>query len=124
MNKNDGPDPILEYTYPIEQKFTRCPNCGNEDTFAARELRILKEHGRAGEDARAFLFGKRSIVADQRNPMIQVPMVAAEFDVCVECGTMYATRVNVTLTSPQILQGGSVPNRQQRRHPGNLLGGN
>ena len=86
---------------PVElvAEFNQCPNCGSERRFAKSIADELIEKGLMGKDLNWGLHLIGGPIYDQRKiPTMLVgvstaPVALASVDVCLDCGTIYAIRL-------------------------------
>ena len=86
-----------EIQFPLD--FDVCPNCGSTKRVANELVQVEKEHNLAPLGMKAWLWDHQTIIADKKSPPVSAPVVAACFDVCVDCGTLYCVHVEVTRVS-------------------------
>lgn len=82
----------------IVAEFDKCPNCGSTRRFAGEVAEEQKEKGAVGEGLKFGLQQVGGPIMDPRKISqtlvgAKVPVVTALLDVCMDCGTIYAVRL-------------------------------
>ena len=82
------------------KEFTECPNCGSNQRFCEQLGQELKDRGLARPDW-TFNYDVRSgVVMDTKYTQVRIlagatlPGFAIALDICMDCGTLYAVRLN------------------------------
>ena len=101
--------------------FDTCPNlvkkgsltsleiCGSKRRAA--ESIILKEieEGRLRKEAHGGTRVGQAILGDARTIALSVPAILVTYDVCIDCGYEYVTRVDKIKATPQVIPQGLQP---------------
>ena len=102
------------------KEFNKCPCCGSESRFFEGIVKELKQRGIADKDFNFFLDLKTGPVASPQ--MInklpiggEIPGFAFATDICTDCGTIYAVRLDKITVKKGLAPVQFIPNRQQRR---------
>lgn len=85
-------------------EFDKCPGmkdgkpCGSTRRFAGEVAEEQREKGLMGKGLKVGIFQMSGPIADPRkvNQMLvgtKVPIISALLDICMECGTLYAVRL-------------------------------
>jgi hypothetical protein len=83
----------------MELTFDKCPNCKSTNQVAGSLCKQEQEKGKLNKGEYIPLYGFQAVIA---NPNKQskiilarstVPVVTAVFDICADCGTFYAVKV-------------------------------
>ncbi len=113
------------------KEFKKCPQCGSDQRFGEQLTNEIKDKGWAREEFEFCLQIYQSVVVDQTQQAkipigSKVPGLTVHTDVCMECGTIYATKIMRIEATKSITPAQIQPNRMQRRHPGGppLFNGN
>ena len=84
----------------FHREFTLCPNCGSDQRFCEQLGQELKDRGLARPDW-TFNYDVRSgVVVDGKTTQTKIftgatlPGFAIAVDICMDCGTIYAVRLN------------------------------
>jgi hypothetical protein len=82
----------------LVNQFDQCPNCGSTTKFCASLAKEMVDRKLAKDDFTMYLGVYRAPVIDQRTePKIpigsEVPVLIAFTDICQDCGTIYAVRL-------------------------------
>lgn len=85
-----------EIRFPLS--FGSCPNCGSTRRVAEMVTNEEIEKGKISSTAKTSMFNMKSLICDpDRMSKLFVPQKAivllAAADICVDCGTLYATSV-------------------------------
>jgi len=82
----------------FKKEFKKCPACGSENRFFESLAKELKERGIARKEWNFALDSKQGVVTDPQ--MVagvpigsELPGWSFETDICSECGTVYATKL-------------------------------
>jgi len=82
----------------IIAEFDKCPVCGSTRRFAVSVAEEQREKGLMGEGLKYGIYQMAGPILDPRkvNQMLvgtKVPTVSVLLDVCMDCGTIYAVRL-------------------------------
>jgi len=82
----------------IIAEFDKCPHCGSTRKFAEEVADEQREKGLMGKGLKVGIFQMAGPVADpskisQMLVGTKVPIISALLDVCMDCGTLYAVRL-------------------------------
>ncbi len=80
------------------KKFTKCPNCGCEERFFESVANELKEKGQMRKEFGFHLDAKQGAITDPvkfEAQLVGSEVVGYAFatDICPECGTIYAVKL-------------------------------
>lgn len=93
---------MIEERPEFPKTFDHCPNCGSTRRVANEILQAEKEKGKILDgNVTAFMSKDSTIIADPRKQWLSAVAVTALYDVCMECGTLYAFRVETQVVVPQ-----------------------
>jgi hypothetical protein len=82
----------------IIAEFDKCPNCGSTKRYAESVADEQREKGLIGEGLKFGIYQVGGPIFDPRkvNKMLvgsKVPVILALLDVCLDCGALYAVRL-------------------------------
>lgn len=82
----------------IIAEFDKCPVCGSTRRFAEEVAQEQKEKGLMGEGLKFGIYQMAGPILDPSkvNQMLvgtKIPTISALVDVCLDCGTIYAVRL-------------------------------
>ena len=95
-------------------EFKDCPNCGSNRRLCESLVKELKEKGFADPNFVYHLTVHRGIVIDKRHEK-EIPFgteldeVNVTTDVCMDCGTIYATLIGTNKVRKTLNIGGKLP---------------
>jgi len=95
-----------EMKFPIE--FKKCPICGCTETVTRLACEEEKEKGVIPKEAFVSMEKTQVPLMGNMPPKLTVRVLIACWDVCVDCGHKYCTRVEIQTTQVQI-QGPKMP---------------
>ena len=109
--------------FPVE--FSKCPLCGCPETVTRLACEEEKEKGIIPKESFVSMEKTQVPLMGRTPPKLTVRVLIACWDVCVDCGNRYCTRVEIQTTQvqvrpPQMPQGfpGSFPSFPPGAHPG------
>jgi len=91
----------------MDKQFNQCPNCGSEQRFCETLANELKEKGFAREEWTFSYETRQGAVVDKAKeadiPLgSDVPAFSITTDICLDCGTFYAIRLNSGTVTKQM----------------------
>jgi hypothetical protein len=99
----------------------KCPSCGSPGTVSQLGCAEAKAKGVIKPDDFTFLENTSTPVTLPQLAVVSVNVIIVFYDVCAVCGTRYSTRSQLMSVPVSAQIAGS--NRQERRHPGQIVGG-
>ena len=100
--------------------FEKCPLCGCTETVTRMACEEEKEKGVIPKDAFVAFERTQMPLMGKIPPKLTVRILVASWDLCVDCGNKYCTRVDIQ-TVPVSVQGPKMPG-QQPGHMGQFPG--
>lgn len=92
----------------INKQFNQCPVCGSKKRFLESLVTKIKEQGYARAEWRMGYDFRQGIVIDQAREAIiplgaKLPTYRIFTDICMDCGTIYATSIESGTATKQIV---------------------
>ncbi len=108
------------------KEFKKCPVCGSNLRFGEQLTNEMKGKGWARKEFEFCLQIHQSAVVDQTQlakiPIgSKIPGLAVHTDVCMECGTIYATKIMRREAIKSVMPTQSPQLNRIQRHPGDML---
>ena len=102
------------------REFTKCPACGGENKMFEQMGKEIIERGLSKEDMKFYYDMKSNALANQdilnKLPIgSEIPAFAIATDICLDCGCIYAVRLERTNAKKGLAPVQFRPNRAQRR---------
>ena len=99
--------------------FTQCPNCGSEQRFFEELGKEIKARGLASENWKQVYDVQQGVVMDKTKDSLipigsEVPAFLVTTDICLDCGMVYAIR----LERHSAKKGVGIPGNVGRMPPG------
>lgn len=90
-------------------QFDQCPNCSSTKRFAESVCNELRERGLTSPDFRYYYQATSGVVLDKSKEKSipigsELPVIIIYTDICMDCGTIYAVRLQRDTVKKHIVQ--------------------
>ncbi len=111
---------LMEHEKNWVREFSKCPVCGSEKRMFEQMGQEIKERGLTTEEMKFYDEMKAAPLANQdiiaKLPIgSEIPAFGVATDICLDCGCIYAVRLERTNAKKGLTPIQMMPNRAQRR---------